>query len=138
MTKCTNCYDSLILDIMIYVTIPEFVSVHSKYMNNRKGIENYKWYINNNNNLVDIIKVNEKEYKKYNYFKYRNRFESSDLYSVVDKNDGTVEVEYLGDLVVEGKKCHNCGNIMCDHIDSSNYTEYNTNQSIDWICAGLT
>lgn len=139
MVKCTNKCDDIIVEVMIEVTISEFVKLHIEYMKNRKGIQNYNWYINDQNNLVDLIDVNQSTYERYNYFKYRDKFESSDLYSVSDLDDGEVEVEYLGDLVIRAHKCHNCGEIMSQYIDdANNKNEYTTNSANNWICAGIT
>lgn len=138
MIKCSNSCDDIMIDVMLEVTAPEFVNIHKQYMKSRKGVKNYDWYINDKDNLVDIINVNQNVYEKYNYFKYRDQFEKSNLYSINDKDDDVVEVEYQCDLVVQGYKCSNCNEIISEHINNVNNRIYNTKSNKRWVCAGIT
>jgi hypothetical protein len=66
MIKFSNDCNDIMIDVMLGVTVPEFIYIHKQYMKSTKSVENYDWYINDKNNLVDIINVNQNVYEKYN------------------------------------------------------------------------
>jgi len=131
MTCHNNCISIHEL-ILVKVSDTYFIDKFRNSLQNRKGTKNVESK-QNNGNIIFNITVNSSEYKKYNYFKYRNYLNNENTFEIKDIKDGLVELTFTGVPLFEASKCLECGELFHSELNITNDDIYDTVENDDWF-----